>query len=174
MPEITSFCILSFRWKTSDTNLQRRSLLPRSFWKDTPKGIEDHRAVSQGCTTCQGRQGHTGGWEGGSHAVWAQDQDKRDGGEQWVSAVSSHGRQPEVALRAPPWPMYGIQEISMSLSTDRWSPPIDFTMLQMTVTSAVWDSYDPGRPDRPHWSSLVSQPSRSNSVRKPHPLTVDS
>ena len=56
----------------------------------------------------------------------------------------------------PPWPMYGILEISMSLSTDRWSPPTDFTTVQ-TIRPQPCETHmtleDQTGPMDPLWSA---------------------
>ena len=78
-------------------------------------------------------------WEGahrwlrsrGSHGpLEPRDQDKR-GGESAESVHCPPWKAAWGCSLGPPWPTCGIQEISMSLSTDGWSPPTDFTTVQM-------------------------------------------
>lgn len=169
------FATLSFRWKASDTNLKRRSLLPRGFERTHKKGIGRPQGYIIGLYYMPRREG-THRWlrSGGSHGpLEPQDQDKRGGRATSQCSVLPWKAAWGCSL-GPPWPTCGIQEISMSLSTDGWSPPTNFTTVQM-IRPQLCETHDSGRPDRPHWPSLVSQPSsRATSVRKPHPLTVES
>ena len=170
------FATLSFRWKTSDTNLKRRSLFPRSFWKDTQKGIGRPQGCITGLYYMPGRD-RTHRWprSRGSHGcLEPKDQDKR--GRESNESVQCPPMEGSLRLLSGP-PMAHVWHSGNFHEPQHRQVITSYRLHDATddQTSAIWDSYDSGRPDRPHWPSLVSQPSsKATSVRKPHPLTVES